>query len=124
MTRFTELELAALHSIFSETPELRAGLERQLAAAAATERENSGGGFFTSIAVGDDAPAVSSPEVLGYATSARVAGLEDGFGFVLFMKHGRLHLLEGFAWGPESTAALDLSDLQFEVYRQPINRVG
>lgn len=124
MTRFTELELAALHSIFSETPELTEGLERQLAAATVTERENSGGGFFTSIAVGDDAPAVSSPKVLGYETSARVVGLEDGLGFVLFMESGRLHLLEGYTWGPESTAALDLSRLAFEVYRQPLNRVG
>jgi hypothetical protein len=38
---FTELEGAALRSIFSETPELAAGLEQQLAAATVTERENS-----------------------------------------------------------------------------------
>ena len=120
MTSFTELELAALHSIFSETPELAPSLERQLAAATVTERENSGGGFFTSIAVRDDAPAVSTPKVLGYETSARVANMEDGLGFVLFLEHGRLHLLEGYAWGPESTAALDLTNLRFEVYRQPI----
>lgn len=124
MTTFSELELAALHSIFSETPELALGLERQLAVATVTERENSGGGFFTTIAVADEVPTVSSPRVLGYETQARVAGLEHGLGFVLFMEHGRLHLLEGFAWGPESTAALDLTALKFEVYKQPVQRVS
>jgi hypothetical protein len=92
MMPFTELELAALHSIL-ETPELTSGLERQLATATVTERENSGGGFFTTIAVAGDAPRVTSPKVLGYDTQARVEGLEYGFGFVLFMENGRLHPL-------------------------------
>jgi hypothetical protein len=124
MTTFTDLELAALHSIFSETPELAAGLERQLVVATVAKRENSGGGFFTTIAVADDVPRVSSPKVLGYETQARVAGLEHGLGFVLFMEDGRLHLLEGFAWGPESTTALDLPALNFEVYKQAIQRIS
>jgi hypothetical protein len=51
MTVFTQLELAALHSIFSETPELTQQLERQLSVATVTERENTGVGFFTRIAV-------------------------------------------------------------------------
>ena len=122
--RFTELELAALHSIFSETAELAPGLERQLATATVAERENSGAGFFTRIAVGVDAPAVSSLKSLGHETSARVAGLDDGLGFVLFMEQGRLHLLEGYANGPESTAALDLTDVGFEIYRHRLGPVG
>lgn len=118
MMAFTELELAALHSIFSETPDLTAGLERQLAAACVNERENSGGGFFTTIAVTEDVPEVCSPKVLGYETHATVSGLEYGFGFVLFMKNGRLHLLEGYANGPENTAPLNLESLKFEIYKQ------
>ena len=118
MTRFTELELAALHSIFSETPELASGLERQLAGATVIERENSGAGFFTRIAVADEAPSLSSPKVLGHETHARVAGLEHGLGFVLFMEHGRLHLLEGYANGLGNTTSLDLESLQFEIYRE------
>jgi hypothetical protein len=124
MTAFTELELAALRSIFSETPELAVGLERQLLVATVTERENSGGGFFTTIFVADHAPGVSSPSVLGYETQARVNGLKHGLGFVLFTQNGRLHLLEGFAWGSESTAALDLSALKFEIYKQAVQRVS
>jgi len=118
MTAFTELELAALLSIFSETPELQTGLERQLAAATVTVRENSGGGFFTTIAVPDDVPRVRGPKTLGYETHARVSGLEHGLGFVLFMQDGRLHLLEGYARGPESTALLDLAALTFDIFKQ------
>jgi hypothetical protein len=84
------------------------------------KRENSGGGFFTTINVSGDTIPVSGPAVLGNKTHARVAGLEYGLGFVLFLKDGRLNLLEGFAWGPESTVGLDLGDLQFEIYYQPI----
>jgi hypothetical protein len=124
MMTFTELELAALRSIFSETPELASGLEQQLAVGTVTERENTGGGFFTTIAIADDAPTVSSPNVLGYETQARIDGLSDGLGFVLFMEDGRLHVLEGFAWGPEDTAPLDLAALRFEVYKQPIKRLS
>ena len=98
-------------------------LERHLEGSVVIERENSGGGFFTTIAVADDAPAVSSPSVLGYATQARIGGLEHGFGFVLFIKGGRLHMLEGFAWPPESTRDLDLAALQFEIYNQPVQRL-
>jgi hypothetical protein len=113
---FTQLEVAALRSIFSETPELAAGLGCQLAAATVTERENSGAGFFTTIRVPEDPPRVNSPKVLGYETHAHVEGMEYGLGFALFMEDGALHMLEGYALAG-STAVLDLTDLRFEVFR-------
>jgi hypothetical protein len=54
MTKFTELELAALHSIFMETPELAPALEQQLAVATVTKRENSASETFTLGASPDD----------------------------------------------------------------------
>jgi len=45
MGKFTELELAALNSIFSETPELAVGLHRQLEAASVTERRKTAKDF-------------------------------------------------------------------------------
>ena len=120
MGMFTDLELAALHSIFSETPELAADLERQMERATIVKRENTGGGFFTTIMVSTDALQVNAPRVLGYETHARIHGLKHGLGFVLFMEEGRMHLLEGYAWGSESTALLDLFDLTFEIFNQRI----
>ncbi len=124
MSTFTDLEATALRAIFWETPALAPALERQLEVAEVGERKNSGGGFFTTIRVADDAPAIDGPSVLGYATQARISGLEHDFGFVLFIKAGRLHMLEGFAWGPESTHDLDLTTLRFEIYNEPVNRLG
>ena len=122
MTSFTELENAALLAIFSETPELASALERQLERATVTNRENTGGGFYTDIAVADDAPRVECPGVLGYATHARVEGLEYGLGFALIMEDGKLHLLDGHAWG-DSTTSLDLNNLSFEIFNQPIKQI-
>jgi hypothetical protein len=88
-----------------------------------TERENSGAGFFTTIALADPAPQVSSPEVLGYETHAHVERMEHGLGFVLFMKDGILSLLEGYALAG-STLTLDLTDLTFEVFRVARNALS
>ena len=123
MTGFTPMERAALQAIFAETPALASALQRQLDRATVTKRENTGGGFFTDIDVPDDAPRVECPNVLGYATHARVAGLEHGLGFALLMKDGRLRLLDGHAWGPESTASLDLGSLSIEIYNKPTRQI-
>lgn len=123
MSAFTDLEVAALRAIFAETAEIAPALERQFEAAEVTKRENTGSGFFTEMRVASDAPAVESPSVLGYATQARINGLERGFGFVLFLETGKLHMLEGFAWGAESTHDLDLTALHFEVYNEPVQRL-
>lgn len=122
MVEFTKLELASLHAIFSETPALAQKLEHQLQRSAVTKRENTGGGFFTDIAVADDAPKVDCPDVLGHTTHARIGGLKHGLGFVLFMEEGKLHLLEGYALG-ESTASVDLINLSFEIFHEPLNAV-
>lgn len=121
MTGLTKLEEAALRSIFSETPDIAPSLFRQLELATVADRENTGGGFFTTITVPDDAPRVSSPKVLGYETHAHVKGMEYGLGFVLFMKDGALHMLEGYALAGR-TSALDLTDLLFEVFRVAQNQ--
>jgi hypothetical protein len=116
VTGLTKLEHAALRSIFSETPDIAPALLRQLELATVADRENTGGGFFTTIIVAENAPRVRSPKVLGYETHAHVKGMEHGLGFVLFMKDGALDMLEGYALAG-STSALDLTELLFEIFR-------
>ena len=123
MLSFTPLELAALNSIFQETPVIAHSLTAQLGAATPIERVNSGAGFFTTISVPSDAPPVAGPSVLGKETSVRVSGLEYGLGFVLFMADGRLSKLEGYAYG-ESTHLLNLDNIVPHVFRAPINRTS
>jgi hypothetical protein len=115
------VELAALHSIFSETPDLGPRLELQLSVAT-TERANTGVGFLTSISVPSTAIPIQRSEPLSGETHARVAGIEHGIGFVLFFNDGRIETLEGFTYGTEGTAALELADLTFNIVRLPVNR--
>jgi hypothetical protein len=119
MSSFTELEEAALHAIFAETPALAPMLEQQLEKAAVANRENTGAGFFTTIVTSEGVPQVNTPRVLGNETYARIEGLTYGLGFVLFMENGRLHLLEGHELGGESTARLELEKLTFAITRTP-----
>jgi hypothetical protein len=119
MSDFTALELAALHSIFAETPEWEDGLLRQLEGATVVERDNSGGGFFTTIGVAEDMAPVDTPRVLGNETYAKVEGMEYGLGFILFMKDGRFDFLEGYSYAGDGTSSLDLENLNFEIFKQP-----
>ncbi len=121
---FSELELAALRAIFAETPALAGALETQLRSSVVIRRENSGAGFFTTIAVVDHAPLVIAPPVLGDATHARVDGLSQGLGLILHLKAGRMHELEGFCWGPDSTRDLDLTSSRFAIYHQPAGSIS
>jgi hypothetical protein len=124
MTPFTELELAALHSMFSEAPELAPQLERQLSVATVAKRENTGVGFFTTLSVPPTAEPVERSEPISGETHARLPGLEHGLGFVLFFEEGRIETLEGFTYGDETTTSLDLTNLTFEIVRVPVNRVS
>jgi hypothetical protein len=123
MLGFTDLETAVLHAIFAETPEIQESLERQFSSARLLERENSGVGFFTTIAVPDDVPAVSTPSPLGQEVAANIVGLEHGMGFLLFMQDGRLHVLEGFTYD-DSTSELDFEHMKFEVVKVHVDRGG
>ncbi|MEO8455857.1 MAG: hypothetical protein ABI454_11935 [Sphingomicrobium sp.] len=123
MMAFTKLELAALHSMFSERPKAAPQLERQLSVATVVERENTGVGFFTTISVPPDAAAIDASEPLTGETHARVPGLEYEMGFVLFFDHGRMATLEGFTC-EGSTTSLDLTNLTFEIIKLPVNRAS
>lgn len=70
MMAFTPLQLAALRVIFAETPDLAAGLRRQLAAAV-TQRTDTGSGLFTATAV---PPAVAPLARLAIPEIMRVLG--------------------------------------------------
>jgi hypothetical protein len=120
MMDFTRLERAVLEAIFDETPKLRDKLTGQLDRATVLSRENDGGGFFTTIAVGPGAEAIEGPGNLGERTHAHVEGLIHGLGFVLFLKNGRLDLLEGYAVAPEDTSALDFAETGFQLFEEPI----
>jgi len=122
MSGFNELELAALSAIFDETPEFASGLNGQLARSVVVKRDNSGAGFFTHIECPDDVPSLNCTRVLGTQTYARLKNLTYGLGFVLFMRDGKLHVLEGFTCGNETTSAIDFDRLCFEIRPTPFDQ--
>jgi hypothetical protein len=74
-----------------------------------SQREYSGAGFFTALTMADPAIALLS-DVLSPLEGCQIEapGLSDGAGSLLFVREGRLHLLEVHTWGkgdivPEAT---------------------
>ena len=103
MGPLTELERAALE-LFLEGDDRRLGLLRsQLALALVRKREFTGSGFFTSLWLPADVGAASIADgVVDFAdVHAEIPELRYGAGFVLFLKGGRLDLLEGYTRGGE-----------------------
>ena len=120
MPAFSDLELAALHAIFNESPEITILLRHQFEAASVIARENTGGGFITTIEVPDDVQEISCRTVLGYETEASIDGLAHGLGFALLMKEGRLHVLDGHSQGDENTKGIDFERVGFSVSKMSL----
>ena len=112
---FTDMEQAALAAIFAETPEIRFALLGQLQKAEVVSRENTGGGFFTTISMSSEAAHVDVRGPLALTTYARIESLRYGLGFVLHLQDGKLHSLEGFSCGGEDILHLNLERLRFEI---------
>jgi hypothetical protein len=95
-------------------------LRDQLAHASVAAREFTGVGFFTRFSISTDAPVRRDlPSTELGDVGARIAGLEHGAGFVLFVRDGVISQLEGYTYGdtpwPDSTTEFsvvcDVTDL-------------
>jgi|GEM_PF-1424367 len=65
-----------------------------------SQREYSGAGFFTALAIADPAsPLLSDVASPLEGCQIEVPGLTDGAGSLLFVREGRLHFLEVHTWG-------------------------
>ena len=80
-------------------------LREQAAKARVASRERTGVGFFCTFDVPSNAPAVMSPPDFELSdVDADVEGLSQGAGFVLFVRQGRLKVLEGYSYEEPWTA--------------------
>jgi hypothetical protein len=79
-----------------------AALREQYARSRVGAVELSGAGFFADIEVPDDAPMVSPPSISGGDAKIVVEGVQHGAGCVLFVRDGRLSMLEGYTYGNEA----------------------
>ena len=114
MIEFTKLEKAVLQDLCLQLPTERAILTAQVAAAKVRSRENTGVGFYTSFAVERSNLPPLAGERMRVGGWARVNGLENPMGFILWLKDGYVDCLEGFATA-DSTVSMDLAALIFEM---------
>lgn len=83
-------------------------IHRQIDTAQVVSFENSGAGFFSNLAVANDSPLLSEKSPLNGAYGS-VLGIEHGMGFIVFLKDGRLSMIEGYCNGGGPTTNFDFS---------------
>jgi hypothetical protein len=112
----TPLELEVLRAIATQAVEGTATLNHQIDMARVSRRENTGAGFFTTFDLQTDRTLDGQRSPIG-DVGASIEGLSHGMGFLLWVKDGRIHELEGYAYGDESTSALDFEKITFRDVR-------
>lgn len=98
MGSLNELECAVIEKLLDADTETCTILKKQCQALKVTNRKMTGVGFFTYLATSGDAPVL--PDAMGFEISDVGAKLNGALevGFVLFIREGRLHDLEGFTY--------------------------
>jgi hypothetical protein len=97
MTDLTELEQAVLTKLLMGDHPLLRQLRDQLDGCRVSLRELTGVGFYTYLDVGD-MPVLKDINVRFGDVAAEIQGMAHGAGFVLYVKHGKLSLLEGYTF--------------------------
>jgi hypothetical protein len=114
---FTTLERVVLDAICIMNSRDRAALQAQLSTATLISRENTGAGFYTRFQVERSSGAAIKGEHSRAGPEIKVAGLEHGMGFILWLKEGYANCLEGYSYA-ESTTDIVLESAAFEVIRR------
>ena len=118
----TPLERQVIATLLAPDHPVMDALRRQLDACSVASREFTGHGFFSTLVVADGveaAPVTRKRLALGDLTAA-IDGLEHGAGFVLFVRDGVLHMLEGFAYDEPWPSAIG----RFEITAGGIAHLG
>jgi hypothetical protein len=97
MVGLNEFEQAVLQKILAGNHPMLATLREQCGHARLAKRENTGVGFFCEFEVEADAPMVPGNFQVG-DVHAELEALKYGVGLVLFIREGRLHMLEGYTY--------------------------
>jgi hypothetical protein len=111
---FTPIERAVLAAICDMYSVDREALEAQLSTATLISRENTGAGFFTHFAVDHSASVAIGGQRSRNGPEAKIAGLEHGMGFILWLKEGYADCLEGYCYAG-STTGIALETIEFEI---------
>jgi hypothetical protein len=113
---FTSLEQAVLRAICETHTANRSALESQLLAAMILKRENTGAGFYTHFRVERTSSVAIRGERLRTGPAAKIDGLENGMGFILWLTEGYADCLEGYSY-EESTVGIAFEQVAFEIHQ-------
>jgi hypothetical protein len=100
------IEREVLEITAAEYPASAEALCQQIDAARVISFKNSGAGFFSDLVVATNAPLLTEKSPLNGAYG-NVLGIEHGIGFIVFLKDGRLSMIEGYCNGDVSTTEVD-----------------
>jgi hypothetical protein len=100
MEGLTKLEKAVLEMLVEGKAETFQLLRKQYLAGHVVERHLTGVGFWTYFSIPDEvAKLPGNPSFRFGDVSADIKGLQNGAGFLLLVKHGYIHMLEGYSFG-------------------------
>jgi len=100
METLSALELAVMQKLLAGDHPALAALRQQLALARVRSRKETGVGFYSEFEIPLEvgkAP-VRADELQFGDVEGALEGLKHGAGFLLFVKGGRLHMLEGYSY--------------------------
>lgn len=116
----TPLETAVLQEICKQlSPQGRSTLEAQIDGISVRHRENTGAGFYTHFSMkGEPVPQIHD-DTKECTVVAKINGLENALGFILWLRDGYVDHLEGYTMALNSTVGMDLAALDFELSSPP-----
>jgi hypothetical protein len=117
MNESTELERAVLEKLLAGEHPLLEQLRKQLPFCRVSRRELTGVGFYTHFDVGN-APVDVDVNVRFGDVHADLEGMVDGAGFVLYVEHGRLSMLEGYGYDEPWPTTITTYTLRYSTGKQ------
>ena len=116
MLGLTKLERAVLDKQLEGNHPTLGALRIQASSARVLERQETGAGFFCEFEVDANTPTVNGDFQIT-DVHAKVSGLDHGVGFVLFIRSGRLSMLEGFTFDEPWPQRIGTFELKYD--REP-----
>jgi hypothetical protein len=122
MEGLSHFEHAVLNKLLAGDHPTLLGLRVQADTARLISREYTGAGFFLSFEVPADVPALTTPRDFHLDdVHGKVDALKHGVGFVLFVRKGRLNLLEGYTYGEDWPQDIQGYELKYEHEPRQVN---
>jgi len=112
MNELTTFERKVMHALLDGEDDILSILREQLGATVVVKRKMTGVGFFTTFAVSDDVPRADDRSLKFGDVIASISGVAHGAGFLLYVEHGALHMLEGYTYDepwPKEISAFELT---------------